>query len=526
MKLNKLIRRLKENICSFASLSNAEEDIFNCRLLIPNELLHTNTIYICTPKTLTKKLDSFGYTFLCLITSNSEQLEYHFHNSNLIYMEISSFMGKSSYMKKSSYMDQVMDEVMEKVIVSITEDTILANNMYQLIQVLHANKGLQALIDTAYTILGNPLLLVDSSYKLLACCQNFIFNRPDLEAQKELGYIIESNIEAMKKAKLYEKARESKYPYYDKAADAAEGWITALVYIHGIESAHIAVSDANHPFTDNDFELIDFLCRLVSLELQKSDFYRTNESMMQSFFLSELLDNNIRDLKTIQHRAQSLKWKLTEYLRIITISENNNTIFDKKAQLISKQTHKLLPNSHWVIHDGHIVFLLCTKDPSIETFLEEQNLLEFLEINQLTASVSRSFHNLIDVSKYYKESNAAYQLGQRFHPEKNLYFYSDYICQHIGGILSESYALSNFYHPGIVKMKEYDSLHHTNLLLTLKEYLTYPENPTFVAEQLFIHKNTLFYRMKKIKELFTLDITNGEERLKIHLTLKFMELEP
>jgi DNA-binding PucR family transcriptional regulator len=59
----------------------------------------------------------------------------------------------------------------------------------------------------------------------------------------------------------------------------------------------------------------------------------------------------------------------------------------------------------------------------------------------------------------------------------------------------------------------------------LQKYLTYPDNPTKAAEELFIHKNTLFYRIGKIKELFPIDLSNGEERLKIHLTLKLIEVE-
>ena len=77
-----------------------------------------------------------------------------------------------------------------------------------------------------------------------------------------------------------------------------------MVYIHNIETAHIATADSNRLFTQEDFEFIDFLCRIVSLELQKSDFYKTNRSMMHNFFLLELLDNHVLDLATIYRRAQ------------------------------------------------------------------------------------------------------------------------------------------------------------------------------------------------------------------------------
>lgn len=508
MQLSKIIKKLTNFPCTWASNKNSNEEIYSYHIIKKDELLKTNYLYLCIPKNLSKKMDIIGYNFLCIITSPDDQIKYRFHNSNLIY----------------AITTESLEEIEEKIELIMANHNTLSSNMYKLMQVIHANYGIQALIDTAYEVLGNPILLVDSSYKILASCQNVTYNRPDLEAQKTLGYMIESNILAMKKAKLYEKAREQRYPYYNKDPEANEGWITALVYIYSIEAAHIAVNDSNHPFSENDFEFVDFLCHLVSLELQKSDFYRTNESLMHSFFLSELLENHMRDMPTILRRAQSLSWNLTDYLRVLTITEQTTNIFDKKAQLISNQLHKILPNSHWIIYEGHIVFLICLTDPSVESFRSDA-LLEFLRINHLTGSVSRCFHSLIDMRRFYQESLAAYQFGQRFHPEDNLHFYTDYLCQHIGGILSEQYNLSNFYHPAITKMREYDTTNKTNLLATLKEYLTYPDNPSIAAEHLFIHKNTLFYRMAKIKELFTLDLSNGEERLKIHLSLKFMELE-
>ncbi|MDK2808425.1 MAG: hypothetical protein PWP24_1160 [Clostridiales bacterium] len=416
-------------------------------------------------------------------------------------------------------------ELYEKASKLLLKEQVLTHKKAILMELLYQNHTLQDLIDTAYQILDNPIFLVDTSYKILASCQNIVYDRPDLAEQTIAGYMKEENIESMKKDRLYEIAREQGYPYYSKQEGSSYGWVTALIHVHGIESAQMGVMDSNHPIEEQDLELIDFLCRLISIELQKSNFYKNNQSLMHSFFLSELLENRIRDIHTIRHRIQNLTWKVTEYMYILTISEQRADIFDKKAQLISKQLHLILPDSRWVIYDGRIVFLLCLPDASGAIFREGSELSNYLQINNLTASVSRCFHSFLEVHKYYEESLTAYTMGQRFDPDKHMYLYSDYVCQHIGEIISEQYKLTDFYHPVIASIQEYDMLHNSHLLETLKEYLTYPDNPSLAAEHLFVHKNTLFYRMSKLKELFNVDLSNGEERLKIHLSLKFMELK-
>ncbi len=492
MKLDHMITKLKITNYHWFTTPDMNADIFSCCFLKPktNISLSSNCLYIGA--------SDEDFSMIPVESSNPILL-----------------------LAKDSLADNLIQEI-NQILIS---DQILVGKKSCLIEVLYSNHSTQDLIDEAYRALNNPIALVDTNYKILASSQNIIYDRPDLQEQNILGYMTDSNIEAMKRDRVYEIARENGYPYYNKAKDAKYGWVTALVNIHGIESAQMGIMECNHKITDDDLELIDFLCRLVSLELQKSNFYRNNQSLMHSLFLSELLDNRIRDISTIKHRIQSLGWKVTQNLYLMTISEQHADIFDKKAQLISKQLHQILPDSRWVIYDGRIVFLICLPDAQGTIFYAEGELAKYLEINNLTAAVSRCFHSFLDVRKYYEESLTAHTMGQRFDPDNHLYIYTDYLCQHIGDIVSVHHKMNDFYHPAITKILEYDEHHHTNLLSTLKEYLTYPDNPTLAAKHLFIHKNTLFYRMGKLKELFSIDLSNGEERLKIHLTLKFMELE-
>ena len=95
----------------------------------------------------------------------------------------------------------------------------------------------------------------------------------------------------------------------------------------------------------------------------------------------------------------------------------------------------------------------------------------------------------------------------------------------MGEIVAEKYPLTDFYHTGVAAIRDYDTLHNTNFLETLKLYLIHIDNPGAIAEQLFIHKNTVFYRISKIKEQFHLNLDDGDERFKIHLTVKLMEME-
>ena len=76
--------------------------------------------------------------------------------------------------------------------------------------------------------------------------------------------------------------------------------------------------------------------------------------------------------------------------------------------------------------------------------------------------------------------------------------------------LLESAGLSDY---RILRLIQEDEENNTDLYHTLKMYLLNGNNVTAAAENLHIHRNTLVYRLKQIKECMEIDINdNGTAR--------------
>ena len=69
-------------------------------------------------------------------------------------------------------------------------------------------------------------------------------------------------------------------------------------------------------------------------------------------------------------------------------------------------------------------------------------------------------------------------------------------------------------------LMEYDEQHHTNLIQTLDTYFKNNQNSIPTARELFVHRNTLLYRLERISEVLGLDFSNSEQILIIQLALK------
>ena len=407
----------------------------------------------------------------------------------------------------------------------LSEQARLDSAFARLISVSAAGKGIQGILDCAYSIVGNPMILIDSSYKLIACNQDIAAFRPDIAEQQKRGFVLSANIEEMKKERIYEEIRQTRYPCYSvQSRDGQQvGWINALVLAEGMEVAQLGVPEINRSFKTSDFEIVHFLCKLLSLELQKNDDFRRNMGYMHSVLLCDLIQGLIPDDNTALLRAEQLGWDLGGRMCLVTVFDAAYGMFDRKARIIADKIHEMIPNSRWAFFENKAVFLVSWESlfPGGET---EEALQQYLGNNALFCACSTEFSGLLDVRSAYGQTLRAYEIGCRLEPEEKIHRYEDFVCPHISQILRERGDLRSFCHPGVLKLAEEDKSGDAKLVSTLRAYLRYPDNPGAAAQALFIHKNTLFYRIHKIREDYGLNLSNGRERLWIQMTLEFLSL--
>jgi len=75
-------------------------------------------------------------------------------------------------------------------------------------------------------------------------------------------------------------------------------------------------------------------------------------------------------------------------------------------------------------------------------------------------------------------------------------------------------------HPAITKLARYDQMNQSNLLETLRVYLENDRNAQRCANLLYLHRNSLQYRVRRIQDIAGIDLDNPEERA--YLRLSFM----
>jgi PucR family transcriptional regulator, purine catabolism regulatory protein len=84
--------------------------------------------------------------------------------------------------------------------------------------------------------------------------------------------------------------------------------------------------------------------------------------------------------------------------------------------------------------------------------------------------------------------------------------------------------LARFYDETLGDLVRYDRAHGTELVRTLEAFFAENANASRTARVLYVHRNTLNYRLQRIVDITGLDLNDAEARLAFQLALKVHHL--
>jgi DNA-binding PucR family transcriptional regulator len=84
--------------------------------------------------------------------------------------------------------------------------------------------------------------------------------------------------------------------------------------------------------------------------------------------------------------------------------------------------------------------------------------------------------------------------------------------------------LQRFYEETVEPLVAYDEQYETELVRTLEAFLEADGNVAGTAQRLFTHRHTIYYRLERVRELSSHDVSSSDGREKLSLGLKAMRV--
>lgn len=160
----------------------------------------------------------------------------------------------------------------------------------------------------------------------------------------------------------------------------------------------------------------------------------------------------------------------------------------------------------------------------MQTSIPKKKLDKYLKSKKLVLGISDLFQDLFEFKRYEIQAVKSYEnkkfLMDDFH---NYVFYEQVKTYDLLNQIPKD-NLIYFCNQKIWKIYEYDKVNETNYLDTLRVYLQTNRSIKMTSSYLYLHRNTINYRILKIKELFKIDLDDDAMSSQFLLSCQIVQI--
>lgn len=306
--------------------------------------------------------------------------------------------------------------------------------------------------------------------------------------------------------------------------------IAAPIMNDGEYYGNITCWEVNNENLPIDLAILEKASSLLSLEFLKLRVKYDIEQQYKRDFIRELLfSENIKEKKIIEWGDNYQITREKEYICLVLSSRDGIPFDENKMQLKEYQIDAIIQKLHPHALVGHLKDRICLIIPFSGGLKNENHektfavLADQLDLESpLYLGVGRPGKGPEGIQNSFTQAEKATELNMTINSSKSIFYYDALGAYRLLDQLKGKKELSDFYEETVGTLFEQDTNHE--LVKTLKTYFYHNEVLKTTAEALFIHINTLKYRIKKIEDITKCNLRNTEGKMNLFLGLKIHEL--
>ena len=271
-------------------------------------------------------------------------------------------------------------------------------------------------------------------------------------------------------------------------------------------------------FVEGEDKMADKMSRVLAISLGNIKNLYDEKYDKGSFIKNIILDNILPS--DIYIKSKELHFN-TEELRIVFLIK----FFGKTDMLPFEMLQNMFPDKSkdYVISVGeHDIVLVKDVRPGTDSKEIERiatNISDTLSsefYSKVAIGISTIVDNIKDLARAYKEAQVALDVGKVFETEKNIISYENL---GIGRLIYQlPTTLCEMFLQEVFKKGSLESLDRETLM-TIQCFFENNLNVSETSRKLFVHRNTLVYRLEKIRKLTGLDLREFEHAIPFKVAL-------
>lgn len=392
----------------------------------------------------------------------------------------------------------------------------------------HANlqaHSIQSLLALGAEYLNTDVSLINKSYELEYCQYHSSIHgwdeRIDESRQMTVSALQELYIDNPVFDRTYQNKGLIPYPYPELPEHSLFYY---NIFYHEDYLCRILVIAENKVSEPAFLNFMEYLCEHIAdcyIHTYRQHAETDAFSSFRPFFL-EVLNGKTFPEADMEKHLRRIGWGKSGRFMLLKLTAKGYGSSVPTLTYTCSQLESILSDC-CAVQDG--IFIYCAVNLSSPASIEqlETTLPVFLRENLFQAGISCIFKEFSSVRTYLKEADLALFLGQEKNPNSWIHNFSDCRLDYMLHQLQAEIPIRDLCHPAFTSLLSYDREHPgADLFETLHQYTLHMFNASDTARQLFIHRTTFFYRLRKIQELIPVDLESPDERLLLTISAKLL----
>ncbi|WP_422487150.1 PucR family transcriptional regulator [Gudongella sp. DL1XJH-153] len=523
MRFENIIKTLeKENHLEFQSynLSNNLE-INKIRLLeewSPEDhgILYIGNIYEFESLVKRKSFFQKPYRNIAFILGVEEN-----NTDNSLPMEsIDSLMGSLEMKNSVDYaaipekLILKVDQLANRLLNSQTQSN---HEIAELLALTMKGTDLKRLLEFSSQKLKNPLVVIDSGFRIIATSQEDIIADPIWNKNIQRGYCSYEFIKEVHRLEKKGPFPENSSVFQVKCEFSLYNKLCSKIFWKDKLVGYVIMLEVNKANLSFSQELLPFVGSSVCDILLRTDEYKRIFGSKEENLLYELIHGAEEDHIQIQLKINQVQ--LHENMVCIIIRPNEYLSNIHAETFLKERLNQILPRSNCMKEKENLIILCKAKQDGRIDKIQEEKLSSLFNEGVLHIGISNSFNNIMELKGAYHQCLHLYKVSLKLRVDKKIMYFSDFGFYLLLSRLKEN-DLMQYSHPALKILRSHDHLHNSELYKTLHALVSCQFQMTKTAEVLSIHRNSLSYRVNKILDLTGVDIEDNDEIFRLGYAFK------
>jgi PucR family transcriptional regulator, purine catabolism regulatory protein len=270
--------------------------------------------------------------------------------------------------------------------------------------------------------------------------------------------------------------------------------------------------------------------RIKSRQLEESRLRQKNDlfdDLITGKFVTSQVATSVAEMYGINTKKSHLAF-------VIKLTDVHIDILKDMTNILDDASLKSRRNIHITIRAGNVIGIieLWNSETQVTPTDSIKRLFELI-IHQLTTrfpnidfiiGVSNPEADFNLIGKQISLTFDLLKLPQHLTEPTRLMYYHDYSSYHLLTHSLSQDKLLDFFHDHLGKLYEYDQSHKSDLMNTLNVYYESNTHIEKTAQAMFIHRNTILYRLEKIQKILHVTFDKNEPNFNLQLALKIFQV--